>query len=95
MSGLTDWERHRLSGLERQLTQEDPRLAARLSRPADVRPVWARRWIGWLLIVVGLVLTLGGSALKDASVTVSGLVVLGGCWVPFWRAGRNASVPRP
>jgi Protein of unknown function (DUF3040) len=93
MSGLTDWERHQLSGLERQLTREDPRLAARLSTPADLRPAWARRRIGWLLVVVGLVLTSGGSALKDASTTLSGLLVLGCRWVPFWGAGRTVSVP--
>jgi hypothetical protein len=94
MSGLTDWERHRLAGLERQLTHEDPRLAARLSGNQDAPPAWARRRTGWLMIVVGLVLTLSGSALRDDSVTLVGLVVLICCWVPFWRAGRTVSVPR-
>jgi hypothetical protein len=84
VSGLTDWERHRLAGLERQLTQEDPRLAARLQGRVDAPPSWARRRIGWLMIVAGVVLALCGSALKDPSVTLSGFLVLSFCWVPFW-----------
>jgi hypothetical protein len=95
VSELTDWERHRLAGLERQLTDEDPQLAARLGGRLDAPPFWARRRTGWLMIVVGLVMTLGGSALKDASVTLSGLLVLGCSWVPFWRAGQAVPVPHP
>jgi hypothetical protein len=41
VSGLTEWERHRLADLERQLAQEDPEPAARLSRPVDAHPSWA------------------------------------------------------
>ena len=86
VSGLTDWERHRLADLERQLAQEDPELAARLSRPVDAHPSWARPGTGWLMIVAGAVLLLCGTALNDASVTVTGVLVLSCCWVPFWRA---------
>jgi hypothetical protein len=93
VSGLTDWERHRLADLERQLAQEDPELAARLSRPVNARTSWARRGIGRLMIVVGAVLLLGGAALEDASVTGSGVLVLSCCWVPFWRARHTASHP--
>ena len=85
MSGPTDWERHRMADLERQLVQEDPELAALLSPPVDTHPFWARRGIGWLMIVVGAVLLLCGANLEDASITVSGVLVLSVCWVPFWR----------
>jgi hypothetical protein len=95
VSGLTDWERHRLAGLERGLTEEDPQLAARLDGGMDAPPAWARRRVGWMLILVGLVLVLGGSALKDPSTTLWGLLVLGCCWVPFWGAARTGSVPPP
>jgi hypothetical protein len=93
VSGLTDWERDRLAGLERQLAQDDPALVGRLGRPVERRPLWARRRIGWLMIVVGAVLLLGGGALNDASVGLSGVLVLGGCWVPFWGARHTAARP--
>ncbi|HEV7187427.1 MAG TPA: DUF3040 domain-containing protein [Blastococcus sp.] len=93
MSGLTDWERDRLAGLERRLTEEDPRLAARLDGRKSAPPVWARRRTGWMLIVVALVLILGGSVLKDASTTLWGVLVLCCCWVPFWGAARPGAVP--
>ena len=93
VSGLTDWERLRLAGLERQLTEEDPRLAARLHGRTDAPPVWARRRTGWMMIVVGLVSILGGSVLKDGSTTMWGLLVLCFCWVPFWGEARTGSVP--
>jgi hypothetical protein len=93
VSGLTDGERQVLSGLERRLTQEDPRLAARLGGrvDVDVPPSWARRSVGYAMIVIGLVLTFGGSALSDSSDTLTGLLVLGCCWVPFWRARGTSS----
>ena len=91
VSGLTDWERHRLEGLERRLTEEDPRLAARLHARMDGPPRWARRRVGWMLIVVGLVLISGGTVLKDPSTTLWGLLLLCCCWVPFWGAARTRS----
>ena len=60
--------------------------AARLNRPADAHPSWARPGIGWWMIVVGAVLLLCGAALMEASITVSGVLVLSCCWVPVWRA---------
>jgi hypothetical protein len=95
VSGLTEWERDRLAGLERQFMGEGPGLAARLRGLVVGRPLWSRRGLGWLLIVVGVVLVSGGSVLRDSSVTLTGFLVMGCCWVPFWRAGRTVPVSRP
>ena len=94
MSGLTDWERDRLADFERQLSGEDPGLADLLRGSVAARPRWARRGLGWLLAVAGVVLVFGGSVLRDGSVTLMGLLVLGCCWVPFWGAGRTVPVSR-
>jgi hypothetical protein len=95
MSELTDWERHRLADLERQLGKDDPQLAALLTRP--LRPGHPRvpSWAGWALGVVGFVLLLCGSTLRDHSTMALGIGLLALCWVPGSLARTAARNARP
>lgn len=92
MSGLTDGERDRLADLEQQLELEAPRLAARLRRAEKGYSFWLRP-AGWLMTVVGVLLLSGGEILKDASTTLTGVVLLSCCWVPFMVARHTATQP--
>ena len=86
MSELTDWERHRLADLERQLAEQDPKLAALLTHPVRAHRTGVTGRMGWVLGCVGIVLFLSGSTLRDGSVLALGLALLAVCWVPSWRA---------
>lgn len=92
MSGLTDGERARLADLEQQLAVEAPRLVARLRRSNEGYSSWLRP-AGWLMTVVGVLLLSGGEILKDASTTLTGVVLLSCCWVPFMLVRHAAAQP--
>lgn len=93
MSGLTDGERDRLADLEQQLAREDPRLVARLNRPNRSYTSWLRPG-GWLMTLVGALLLFSGEVLRDAATTLSGVVLLSCCWVPFMFVRHTAAQPR-
>lgn len=97
MSGLTDGERDRLADLEQQLALEAPRLAAGLRRLNEGHSSWFRsswfRPAGWLMTVVGALLLFSGEVLRDASTTLSGVVLLSCCWVPFMVARHTGAQP--
>ena len=81
MTELTDWERRRLDALERQLAEEDPRLAARLTRSARARRTPPRAEVRWAIFGVGAVLVLCGLILGFASTILMAVLLLSTCWV--------------
>ena len=85
VSDLTDWERRQLDDLGRYLAQEDPRLAASLSRPvpAPRRRLPAPGAVGWAMLCLGLPLLLCGAVLGIAGMTVVAFLMLATCWIPF------------
>ena len=95
MSELTDWERDRLAALERQLSVEDPELAARLAGPVRLLRPRAITRIAWALNWGGVVQLPCGAALQNGSpVLVAPLAVV--CDpAPVARPGRGAGVPVP
>jgi hypothetical protein len=87
---LTDWERDRLAALERQLSDEEPELAARLAAQPHVPPSRAMGRIAWALIWAGVVLLPSGAVLDDgASVLVAFLALICGAAL-LWH-GRSAA----
>lgn len=86
MSELTDWERDRLAALERQLSVEDPELAARLAGPVPPLRSRAVARIAWAMIWVGAVLLPCGAALEDGSSVMVALLALAFGAAILWRA---------
>ena len=92
--GLTRRQRRELAALGKQLSREDPDLAAQLSRPAGstfrIRYGRARAGvlIGRLLLVLGLVMVAYGVVLSTPTATTIGAVALLMCWIP-WQNGSG------
>jgi type VI protein secretion system component VasF len=78
---LTDWERRRLDALQRQLAEEDPRLAARLTASARARRTPPGAGVRWAMSGVGAVLLLCGLILGFASTILMAVLLLSTCWV--------------
>ena len=87
---LTDWERDRLVALERQLSDEDPDLAARLAGPVDPLPSRAMARIAWAMIWVGVLLLPCGAVLDDGSSALVAFLALACGPALLWRA-RDAA----
>ena len=75
---LTDHEQRAVDQIERQLAAQDPKFAARLTRPAPWRVLSRKTWlvIGSLVTyVTGLLVVIAGVTSSSAAVVVLGAVV--------------------
>ena len=70
---LSEDEQSRLREIERGLVEQDPRLAKRLGR----RYRRERLWLGWLAVVLGIALLLGGALGATGNAVVMGAFVAG------------------
>ncbi len=95
MSELTDWERDRLAALERQLSVDDPELAARLAGAVHPAPSRASARIAWAIIWAGMVLLPSGAVLEDGSSVLVALLALASGPALLWRARDAARAARP
>ncbi|WP_053735782.1 DUF3040 domain-containing protein [Nocardia sp. NRRL S-836] len=91
---LPDHEQQELDEIERRLAQDDPKLAAKLNRPAPRVPRRTLVTAGVLaLYVVGLVVVMAGVTLSSVVLVAlgAGVVLAVFAWfgVRAWRAHRE------
>ncbi|GLZ28055.1 hypothetical protein Lesp02_02450 [Lentzea sp. NBRC 105346] len=91
--GLAEYERRQLDELEQRLTEDDPRLAARLTNAAPAVFLSRRTRAVVVLLasyVIGLVLVIMGVTISSVVVIVLGAAITTSLPVAtFWRAWRR------
>ncbi|HUQ59380.1 DUF3040 domain-containing protein [Lentzea sp.] len=91
---LPDREQQELDEIERHLAEDDPKLAAKLTRPAPRVPRRIMVVAGMLLLhVAGLVVVMAGVTLSSVAVIAVGACVVLGVFAWFalrvWREHRE------
>jgi hypothetical protein len=77
MATLSRSERRLLRHIERGLLDDDPRLAGLLSGPASASKGRSVHRLTYMWIAVGLLLIIGGLALRDMEMVLGGVTVFG------------------
>lgn len=91
---LPDREQQELEEIERRLVEDDPKLAAKLNRPAPRVPRRTLVVAGMLLLyVVGLIAVMAGVTLSSVALVAVGACVILGVFAWFavrvWLKGRE------
>ncbi|WP_120522128.1 DUF3040 domain-containing protein [Arthrobacter celericrescens] len=92
---LTEYERHQLELLAEQLSQEDPRLAARLCAPAVDAARPARRVAGAFTLLVGCFVLIAGIATQLTALGTLGFAIMAtGAYLLFAHTRLALRLPR-